>query len=86
MRSDSIGVVEAQHFEAHSGTAPHGDETPDHFGLQSVMVGIVMPLTEEDEISASQTGNETLAINECARGDVPNKSGERMISTQGRFP
>jgi len=86
MLRDSIGVVEAEHFEAHSGTAPHRDETPDHFGLQAVMVGIIMPLAEEDEISASQMGNQSLSIDEYARGDVPNTSGERMITTQWRFP
>jgi hypothetical protein len=64
MFSDSFGVVKAEHFEADSGTASHGDDTPNHFGLQQVMVGIVMSLAEEDEISASQTGNQNLAIDE----------------------
>ena len=64
MLSDGFGVVKAEHFEAHSGTASHGDDTPNHFGLQTVMVGVVMSLAEKDEISASQTGNQTLAIDE----------------------
>jgi hypothetical protein len=50
-------------------------------GLQHVMVGVVMSLAEKDEISASQTLDQSLAIDESVGGDVPNTSGERMIST-----
>jgi len=86
MVGDSAGVVKAEHFKAHGGTASGGDEATEHFGLQPVMVGVVMSLAEKEEISASQTDDETLAIHESGRGDVPNTPGERMISTQGRFP
>jgi hypothetical protein len=51
-----------------------------------MMVGVVVPLAEKEEISASQTGDETLAIHEPGRENVPNTPGERMISTQGRLP
>jgi hypothetical protein len=86
MVGDSGGVVKAEHFKAHGGTASGGDEAVEHFSLQQVMIGVVMALAEKDEISVSQTDDETLAIHESGRGDVPNTPGERMISTQGRFP
>jgi hypothetical protein len=83
---DSGGVVKAEHFKAHGGTASGSDETTKDFGLQQVMIGVIMALAEKEEISVSQTDDETLAIHESGRGDVPNTPGERMISTQGRFP
>src|SRR5512145_1063555 len=86
MVGDGGGVVEAEHFEAHGGTASDGNKAAKHPGLQQVMIGIVMPLAEKEEISASQTADETLAINESGRGDFPNTPGEKMISTNGRFP
>jgi hypothetical protein len=45
------------------------------------MVGVVMPLAEKDEVSASQPFDQSLAIDESVGGDIPNTSGERMIST-----
>jgi hypothetical protein len=86
MAGDCGGVVKAEHFKGHGGTASNGDEAAEHFGLQQVMVGVVMLLAEKEEISASQTDDETPAINESGRGDIPNKPDERVISTEGRFP
>jgi len=86
MVGDSGGVVKAEHFKAHSGTASGGDEATQYFGLQQVMVGVVMSLAEKEEISTSQTADKTAAIYKSCRGDVPDTPGERMILTQGRFP
>jgi hypothetical protein len=86
MVGNSSSVVKAEHFKAHGGTASGGDQAMEHFGLQPMMVGVVMSFAEKEEISASQTDDETLAIHESARGNLPNTPGERMISTQGRFP
>jgi len=83
MSGDNAGVVEAEHFKTHCGTSSNGEQAPDHFGLQHVMVRVVMALAEKDEISASQTLDQSLAIDELGGGDLPNTSGERMISTQG---
>ena len=80
MSGDSASVVAAEHFKTHCGTSSNGDQTPKHFGLQHVMVGVVMALAEKDEISAGQTFDQSLAIDESVGGDVPNTSGERMIS------
>jgi hypothetical protein len=54
MVGDSGGVVKAEHFKTHGGTASGGDEAVEHFGLQQVMVGVVMALAEKEEISASR--------------------------------
>jgi hypothetical protein len=86
MVGDSFSVVKPEHFKTHCGPSSSSNEAAEHCGLQQVMVGVIMALAEEKEISASQTGQETLAINESAGGDVPNTPGERMISTEGRFP
>jgi hypothetical protein len=86
MVGDSGGVVKAEHFKAHGGTASGGDEATKHFGLQQVMVGVVVSLAEKEKISASQTADKTPTIYESGRGDVPDTPGERMILTQGRFP
>jgi hypothetical protein len=86
MVGDSAGVVKAEHFKAHGRTAPGGDEATEHFGLQQVMVRIVMSLAEKEKISASQTDDEALTIDESGRGNVQNTPGERMTLTQGRFP
>jgi hypothetical protein len=45
------------------------------------MVRVVMALAEKDEIGASQTFDQSLAIDESGCGDVPNPPCERMIST-----
>ncbi len=82
MVGDSFSVVKAEHFKTHRGPSSNSDEAAEHFGLQKVMVGVVMTLTEKKEISASQTGQETLAINESAGRDVPDTPGERVISTK----
>jgi hypothetical protein len=50
------------------------------------MVRAVMTLTKENEISASQMGDKTLAIDKSAGGNLPNTPGKRMISTKRRFP
>ena len=81
MSGDNAGVVKAEHFKTHCGMSSKGDQAPKHFGLQHVMVGVVMPLAEKDEISASQTFDQSLAIDELLGDDVPNTSGERMILT-----
>jgi hypothetical protein len=81
MVGDRICVVEAEHFKTHCGTSSNRDQAPDYFGLQHMMVRVVMPLAEKDEISASQTFGQSLAIDELGGGDLPNTSGERMIST-----
>jgi hypothetical protein len=78
---DNAGVVKPEHFKPHCRTTSNGDQAPEHFGLQHVMVGIVMALAEKDEISASQRFDQSLAIDELLGGDVPNTSGERMILT-----
>jgi hypothetical protein len=46
-----------------------------------VMIRVVMALAEKDKVSASQTSDKSLAIDELLGGDVPNTSGERMILT-----
>jgi hypothetical protein len=79
---DSASVVEAEHFKTHCGTSSSGNQVPEHFGLELMMVGVVVPLAEQDEIRASQTFDQTLAIDESLGGDVPDTSRERMISTQ----
>ncbi len=81
MVSDRASIVKAEHFKTHCGTSSNGNQAPQHFGLQHVMVGIVMALAEKDEISASQTFDQSLAIDESGGGDVPNTSGERMVLT-----
>ena len=79
---DSAGVVETEHFKTDCGTPSDGDQAPEHFGLQHVMVGVVVPLAEQDEISAGQTFDQTLPSDESGGGDLPNTTGERMISAQ----
>ena len=86
MVGDCIGVVKTEHLEADGGTASKGDQAAQHFGLQQVMVEVVVPLAEEEEISASQTGDETLAIDKSGRGDIPDPSAERMMPAKSRFP
>jgi hypothetical protein len=81
MSGDNVGVVKAEHFKTHCGTSSNGNQTPKHFGLQHVMVGIVMPLAKKSEVGASQTFDQSLALDESVGGNVPNTSGERMIST-----
>jgi hypothetical protein len=51
-----------------------------------VVVGVVVPLAEEHEISASQSGDKTLAIDKSRREHIPDTPGESMIPTKGRFP
>ena len=64
MSDDNACVVKAEHFKCHCGMSSNGDQAPKHLGLQHVMVGVVMPLAEKDEISASQTLDQSLAIDE----------------------
>ena len=82
MSGDNAGVVKAEHFKTHCGMSSKGDQAAKHFGLQQVMVRVVVPLAEKDEISAGQTFDQSLTIDESGRGDVPDAPGERMISTQ----
>ncbi len=82
MIGNRAGVVEAKHFETHCGTPPSGNQTPHHSGLQQMMVAVVMALAEKEEVSASQTFDQTLTIDESVGGDLPNSVGERMIPTQ----
>ena len=82
----ALGVVKTEHLKSYGRTASKGDQAAQHFGLQQVMVGVVMPLAKEKEISASQTADETLAIDKSGGGNIPDTSAERMISTKGRFP
>jgi hypothetical protein len=86
MLGESSSIVKAEHFKTHCGTSSNRNQAAEHFGLQQMMVGVVMPLAEEEEVSASQTGDETPVLNKSGRGDVPNTPGERMILTKGRFP
>src|SRR5918996_884142 len=86
MVGDRAGVVNTEHLKAHGGTASKGAQAAQHFGLQQMMVGVVVSLAEEEEISASQSADETLAIDKSGRGDIPDTPGERMIPTKGRFP
>ena len=86
MVGDRAGVVKTEHLKTHGGTATKGDQTAHHFGLQLVMVRVVVPLAKEDEISARQTSDETLALDKSGGGDIPDTPGERMIPTQGRLP
>jgi hypothetical protein len=83
MVGDSANVFEAEHFKTHCGTSSNGNQAPEHISLQQVMVGVVMPLAEKEKISASQTFDQTLTIDESGGRDVPDTPGERMISTQG---
>ena len=83
MSGNNACVINAEHFKTHCGTPSNGDQAPEDFGLQHVMVRVVMPLAEKDEISASQTFDQSLAIDELGGGDVPNAAGERMIPAQG---
>jgi hypothetical protein len=82
MVGDNFSVVEAEHFKTDCGTSPNGNQTTEHFGLQQVMIRVVVPLAEKDEVSASQTFDQTLAIDESCGSDVPNTPGERMISAK----
>ena len=82
MVGDRAGVVETEHLEAYGGTASDGDQAAQHFGLQQVMVGVVVPLAEEKEIGASQTADETLAIDKSGRGNIPDTPAERMMPTK----
>jgi len=86
MVGDRAGIVETEHFKTHCRTASNSNQAPEYFGLQQVMVRVVVPLAEKDEISAGQTFDQSLTIDESGRGDVPDTPGERMISTQRRFP
>jgi hypothetical protein len=81
MLGDSAGIVEAEHFKTDCRTPPARNQAPKHFGLQLMMVEVIVPLAEQDEISARQTGDQSLAIDESGRGDVPDTAGEWMIST-----
>ena len=80
MLGDSAGVVEAEHFKTDCGTPSDGDQAAEHFGLKHVMVGVVVPLAEQDEISARQMFDQSMVIDESGGGDLPNTSGERMIA------
>jgi len=82
MVGDRAGIVETEHFKTHCRTASNSNQAPEYFGLQQVMVRVVVPLAEKDEISAGQTFDQSLTIDESGRGDVPDAPGERMISTQ----
>ena len=86
MVGDRAGIVETEHLKTHCRTASNSNQAPEYFGLQQVMVRVVVPLAEKDEVSASQTLDQALAIDESCGSDVPNTPGERMISTQRRFP
>ena len=86
MIGDRLGVVKTEHLEADGGTASKGDQAAQHFGLQQVMVEVVVPLAEEEEIGASQTADETLAIDKSGGGNIPDTPAERMMLTKGRFP
>lgn len=86
MVGDRGGVVKAEHLKAHGRTASKGDQAAQYFRLQLVMVAIVVPFAEEHEISASQPGDKTLAIDKPGRGDIPDTPGESMIPTKARFP
>ena len=68
MVGDRVGVVKTEHLEAYGGTASQGDQAAQHFGLQQVMVGVVVSLAEEKEIGANQTGYEILAIDKSGGG------------------
>lgn len=81
MPGDRAGVVEPEHFKPHCGTSSNSNQAPEHFGLEKMMVGVIVPLAEKYEISANQTFDQTLAIDELGGGDVPDTTGERMIST-----
>jgi hypothetical protein len=86
MVGDRVGVVKTEHLEAYGGTASQGDQAAQHFGLQQVMVGVVVSLAEEKEIGANQTGYEILAIDKSGGGDIPDTPAERMMPTKSRFP
>ena len=71
MSGDSCGIVEPEHFEAHGRTASKSNQAANHFGLQKMMIRIVMLLTEKHKVSPSQTGNETSVIDKPCGGDIP---------------
>ena len=81
MVGDRAGIVEPEHFKTHCGTSSNSNQAPEYFGLEQMMVGVIMALAEKYEISATQTFDQTPAINELGGRDVPNMPGERMIST-----
>ena len=86
MVGDRAGVVKTEHLKAYGRTASEGNQAAQHFGLQQMMVGVVVPLAEKKEIGASQTGDETLAIDKSGGGNIPDTPAQRMISTKSRFP
>ena len=86
MIGDRLGVVKTEHLEAYGGTASKGDQAAQHFGLQQVMVEVVVPLAEEEEIGASQTADETLAIDKSGGGNIPDTPAQRMMPAKSRFP
>jgi hypothetical protein len=44
MVGDRAGVVEAEHFKTHCGMSSNDNQASEHFGLQQVVIGVVMPL------------------------------------------
>jgi hypothetical protein len=49
MPGDRGGVVKAEHFKSHGGTASERGQAAEHLGLQQVMIGVIMPLAEKQE-------------------------------------
>jgi hypothetical protein len=44
-------------------------------GLQKVMVGVIMPFTEKQEMGVRQTRDESWAVDESGRGRIPDTAG-----------
>ena len=86
MLGDGGGIVKAEHFKAHGGTASSRDEAAEHFGLQQMMVGVVVPLAEEDEASGRHARGERRRLDEPRGHDVPDLAGEGMIDAGRRLP
>lgn len=44
MVGESAGVVEAEHFETDCRAPSSGNQAPEHFSLELMMIRVVMPL------------------------------------------
>ena len=75
MSGNRRGIVKAKHFKADGGTAPSRKQAAEHLGLQKVMVGVIMPFTEKQEMGVRQTRDESWAVDESGRGRIPDTAG-----------
>src|SRR5213076_14314 len=68
---DRRGVIGREHLEAHRGATARRDQPAQQAGLDGVVLGIVVPLAQQDEPRGGETAGEVGRGDEAVGSDVP---------------